>query len=240
VTEIRIPRGDAPCDIVVCSHGTGSSPAAFGGLADALVDAGFAVALVTHAGNTRGDDALAGTVEILERRPRDVSRALDEAIAALGARAGRAAVVGHSLGGYTALACVGGKPVALPNQTPDGKAHPITVQADARVGAAVLLAPAIPWFLAPGALAEVHVPLLVRTGQRDDVAPAVFAERVLAGVAMDYEAVPEAGHFAWFWPLTDAQRRMPPGQDPPGFDRAAYQPRFHAEVIAFLGSSLHA
>jgi hypothetical protein len=34
--------------------------------------------------------------------------------------------------------------------------------------------------------------------------------------------------------VPDAIRALPPGQDPPGFDRAAYQPQLNAEVVAFL------
>ena len=44
-------------------------------------------------------------------------------------------VIGHSIGGYTALASAGGKPLALPTQTPDGVAHPVEVERDPRIGA---------------------------------------------------------------------------------------------------------
>jgi hypothetical protein len=110
----------------------------------------------------------------------------------------------------------------------------------------VLLAPALPWFMAPGALAAIRVPLLVRTGERDELAPPYFVERMLAGLpattALDYRIVPCAGHFAWFWPVPEALARsgLPPAIDPPDFDRAAYQPDLQAEVLAFLRTTLAA
>lgn len=224
--------------LVAFSHGTGSTPWAIRGLAAHLARAGFAVALIEHPGNSRSDDALANTVANLENRPRHVTRALDAAFAdpVLGPHLtpGRAAVIGHSLGGYTALAVAGGRPMALPNQTPDGVAHPIAVTADPRVRAIVLLAPALPWFMAPGALAGVTAAVLVRAGERDDLAPPFFVEQIVKPLAADFAVVPGAGHFAWFYPVPPHLARLPPGQDPPGFDRAAYQPRLCAEVEAFL------
>lgn len=74
-----------------------------------------------HPGNCRGDDGLAGTLENLVNRPRHVRLVIDAAFAdaALGPRLGPGvAVVGHSLGGYTALAVAGGEPSAFPWEVP--------------------------------------------------------------------------------------------------------------------------
>ena len=241
VTGERLP-------LVAISHGTGGTPWGYRGLAAHLARAGLAVLLVEHPGNSRSNDALAGTPANLANRPRHVRLALDAALAdaALGPHLAPdgAAVIGHSLGGYTALALAGGHPLALPNQTPDGVAHPVPVEPDPRVRALVLLAPALPWFMAPGALAEVRAPLLVRAGERDEHAPPYFIERVLgslpAGARLDYQVVPGAGHFAFFGPIPAALARgnFPPAYDPPGFDRAAYQPRLHHHVLAFLRGAL--
>jgi predicted dienelactone hydrolase len=235
--ELELAR-DAPFvdgPVVVVSHGTGGTPWLYRGLAAHLAGQGFVVALVEHPGNRRGDDALSGTAAMLEHRPRHVRRVLD----ALGVA--RAAVIGHSLGGYTALAAAGGRPHALPNQTADGVAHPVAVERDPRIRAVVLLAPALPWFLAPGSLAAVDVPVLARLGERDPVGPmaAQLLARELAGragVALDVQTVANAGHFSFVTPFPPAQVRpdFPPSQDPPGFDRAAYQPTLHADVTGFL------
>ena len=228
--------------LVVISHGMTGTPWGYRGLARHLVEQGFAVLLVEHAGDSRRDPSLAGSVEILSLRPRQISMAFDAAFADphVGAhlRANEAAIIGHSMGGYTALAAAGGKPMALPNQTADGTGQPVPVEAEPRIRAAVLLAPAIPWFMAEGALADVRVPLLVRVGEKDGEAPPFFVERVLGslppGARLDFRVVPNAGHFAFFYPVPDAIAQLPPGQDPPGFDRAAYQPELYAELVAFL------
>lgn len=241
---------DAPIAVhrmvpVAISHGTGGTPFAYRGLAKALVGAGHAVLLITHPGNHRDDDSLANTVQNLEGRPRHVTQALDAAFAdphlAGHLVPDRAAVFGHSLGGYTALAVCGGRPIALPQQTADGKAAPIAVTPDPRVVAAILFAPALPWLMAPGALDGVHARVMVRACEKDEAAPPFFIEKIVralpAPAELDYAVVPGAGHFACFWPLHPALAKLPPGQDPPGFDRAAYQPVLHAEVLGFLNAT---
>ncbi|MCA9674067.1 MAG: alpha/beta hydrolase, partial [Myxococcales bacterium] len=59
--------GDA-LPLVVVSHGNGGSPWAYRGLAAHLVGAGLAVAMVEHPGNSRRDNALAGTDDNLRNR----------------------------------------------------------------------------------------------------------------------------------------------------------------------------
>lgn len=234
------PIGTGP--VVVVSHGTGSTPWTLRGLGMYLAQAGFVVAMLEHPGNRRGDDGLAETPANLANRPRHVRLAID-AVAAIDPRgATTVGVVGHSMGGYTALAVAGGKPLALPNQTEDGKAHPVEVVTDPRVKALVLLAPAVPWFMAPGALHEVEVPILMRVGELDRFAP--LHEIVLKGVRdparIEFAVVPNAGHFSFQSPFPPRMVRadFPPSQDPPGFDRAAYQPVLHAEVESFLRRAL--
>jgi predicted dienelactone hydrolase len=243
------PAGALRPALIAISHGQGSTPWALRGLAAALVDAGHVVALIEHPGDRRGDTARSGTPAILADRPRQLGRALDVALddAVLGGRLASdggpwVVVVGHSIGGYTALAAAGGRPLALPNQTADGRAHPVAATTDPRIGALVLLAPALPWLVAPGALAEVRAPILVRTGERDPMAPPAFVAEVLRGlppeVAVDAAVVPGAGHFGFLSPFPPALAvpGFGPAEDPPGFDRVAYQARLAAEVVAFVAA----
>jgi pimeloyl-ACP methyl ester carboxylesterase len=213
-----------------------------------LAEQGCAVVLIAHAGNTRGDDALAGTPANLANRPRHITLALDAAFAALAAMdhiesPNRATLIGHSLGGYTALAAAGGKPHALPNETSDGIAHPVEVVRDPRVDKIALLAPAVPWLIAPGALDAVHARVLARTGQRDELCPPAFVEQVLRRLPdsadLDYAVVPNAGHFSFMSPMPAALVRpgFAPAFDPPGFDRAAHQSQLAAQLVAFIRST---
>ena len=222
--------------VVAISHGTGGAPWGYVGLARHLAAHGFAVVLITHAGNTRGDDHLANTPQNLADRPRHVRLALDAAFAALPI-AGDAAVIGHSMGGYTALAVAGGQPMSLPAETADGVGRPVEVEHDPRVARVALLAPALPWLMAPGALAAVRARVFVRTGERDTMTPPDYVAWVLRDLAgVDRAVVPGAGHFFCMGPMSPHLAGMPPAQDPPGFDRAAYLPALYAELTAFLAA----
>jgi predicted dienelactone hydrolase len=193
---------------------------------------------------------LAGTAANLANRPRHLRCALDAvfADAQLGPRVSpaRVAVIGHSLGGYTALAAAGGRPSCFAHESPDGQPQPVPVARDPRIAALVLLAPATPWLMADGALAAVNVPILMRTAEHDPHTPAFHAEVVLRGVPdraqVDHRVVPNAGHFSFQTPFPAAMTRpeFPPSQDPPGFDRAAFQHVLQAEVLAFLRAALAA
>jgi predicted dienelactone hydrolase len=244
---------DAPIDgrelqIVLISHGTGGTPWTHRDLAARLARDGFVVVLVEHPGNSRSGDSLAGTAVNLENRPRHLRLALDallasEAFAPHVAR-GSAAVIGHSLGGYTGLAAAGGQPSCFAHETPDGQPRRLAVARDPRIRALVLLAPATPWLMGEGALAQVDVPILMRTGEHDVHGSPFHAEIVLRGVPdrarVDHRVIANAGHFSFQSPFPPAMTRpeFPPSQDPPGFDRAAYQLELQAEVSAFLRAAL--
>ncbi len=51
-------------------------------------------------------------------------------------------------------------------------------------------------------------------------------------VPITHETVQNAGHFAFMSPFPAEMSRpdFPPAQDPPGFDRAAYQPILQAKI----------
>jgi predicted dienelactone hydrolase len=230
--------------LVVVSHGTGSTPWLHRDLASHLARSGFVVALIQHPGNNRGDDGLAGKLVNLQNRPRHVRLVIDAVFAdehvGKHLATGGVGVVGHSLGAYTALAVAGGKPSAFAWETPDGVPGPFAVEHDARVRALVLLAPATVWFMGEGALCEVEVPILMRTGGADVHAEPIHGQIVERGVPvparLDHQVVPKAGHFGFVsvYPSALKSPAIPPSQDPEGFDRAAFLPVLFADVVAFL------
>ncbi len=244
---------DAPVEgthlpLVVVSHGNGGTPWAYRGLAAHLARAGFVVALVEHPGNSRNDDALAGTVANLQNRPRHVRLAIDAAFTddVVGGHISRGpvTVIGHSIGGYTALAVAGGHPSCFPHESPDGQSHPIEVDHDVRVRALVLLAPAAVWYIGDGALSDVDLPILLWTGDKDPITPPLHAEIIRGGVRdatrIDHRVAVDGGHFAFQTPFPAAMTRpdFPPSQDPPGFDRAAFQDVMSAAIVDFLRRAL--
>jgi hypothetical protein len=98
--------------------------------------------------------------------------------------------------------------------------------------------------MAEGALADVDLPILMRTAELDEHTPAMHAEIILRGVPspqrINHRVVPNAGHFSFQSPFPPAMTRpeFPPSQDPKGFDRLAFQPVLHAEILTFLRDSL--
>ncbi len=230
--------------LAVISHGSGGSPLTHRLLAAHLVRHGFVVAAPEHPGNNRNSNELAGSARILWTRPRHVRRLIDwvSADAALGPTlsSGGVAVIGHSAGGYTALVLAGGRPTAIPSGPDDHSPPPIPVEADHRVTALVLLAPATPWFMGAETLRAVQLPILMFTGDRDSLTPPLHGEIVARGVAdaaqVDHRVVANAGHFSFLSPFS-AEMTTPgfaPSQDPAGFDRVGFHEQLYAEIIAFL------
>jgi predicted dienelactone hydrolase len=232
--------------LVLVSHGSGGSPLVYRDLACALAAQGFVVALPEHPGNNRHDNSRNNTLANLRERPGHVVAALEalqvQAEFAGSLRADAVFMIGHSLGGYTALALAGGVPTSLPPEAPDGLAHVLEVAHDARIRALVLLAPATIWFGERGALEAVDLPILMLTGENDTVTPDFFADFVINGVRdrarVQHRVIANAGHFSFMspFPAPLCNPAFPPSQDPPGFDRAG----FVGELADMVGEFLRA
>jgi len=241
------PPADGAWPLVVVSHGNSGTPWAYRQLAKHLVLAGFVVALPAHTGNTRLDNSLAGTAANLANRPRHLTLVIDAALAdpALQAHIKRSgvAVIGHSIGGYTALAAAGGVAWSGPRESKDGQPAPVPVTPDARIRSLVLLNPATFWFI-DGSLQAVRQPILLRTGEKDEITPIEHAHKIISGVAdpalVEHRDIPGAGHFAFMskFPPEMTRPGFKPSQDPDGFDRESIQPEFFADVTAFLRRTL--
>ncbi|MFY9317592.1 MAG: dienelactone hydrolase [Burkholderiales bacterium] len=98
--------------LVVVSHGSGGSPWVHADLAQALVAAGFVVALPEHAGDNYKDTSGIGPAS-WRKRPAEVTRAIDaigkDARFAPLLKLDRVGVYGMSAGGHTALTLAGGR-----------------------------------------------------------------------------------------------------------------------------------
>lgn len=238
-TNAPISSGRYP--LVVISHGNGGTHIIYRTIGMYLAQQGYVVAMIEHPGNNRVDNSLEGSYENLVNRPRHVRRTIDALMAnpafAESLLPDQVAIIGHSLGGYTALALAGGKPRYKDERD-------IAVQADSRIRALVLLTPATPWYRHEGALSEVTLPILMLTAEHDTYTPEWHAEVVLNGVPdrsrVRYKMVENAGHFSFLSPYPPKLRNLGflPTTDPEGFDREAFHQLLPAEIREFLDATL--
>ncbi len=234
--------------VVMVSHGNNGSPLTHRDTALHLARAGFVVVMPEHLGNSRTDSAMAGTAAMLERRPQQARAVLDAVLSddtlVPHLDATRIAMIGHSIGAYTALAMAGGRPSTTPFDQPVAASRVVPVTPDPRVRALVLLAPAAAWFIADGSLVHVRVPIFLRTGALDSVTPALHAAWIVRGATnaplVELDVVPGAGHFSFQSPFPAAMvsPTFPPSQDPPGFDRRTYIATLNTEIERFLRRTL--
>ena len=234
--------------LVVVSHGTGGSHLTHRMLGAHLARNGYIVALPEHPRNNRNNNELAGSATILANRPRHVHSVIDwiHADDTLGQSLTRdcVAVIGHSLGGYTALAIAGGCPTSFPYESADGQSYAIEVTPDARVKSLILLAPATRWFMATGALENVRLPLLMFTGDTDLHANAMHAAIVKQRIGdlslVEHRVVEGAGHFSFLSPFPPEMTNpgFSPSQDPAGFDRARFHEQLYVGIVEFLDRTL--
>jgi predicted dienelactone hydrolase len=114
-SALNAPFSDASKrPLIVLSHGTGGSAAQMSWLAEALVNAGFMVAAVSHHGNTASENRAWPHGFVLPgERARDLTVLIDRLLAdpelAPHIDPERVGAAGFSLGGYSVLASAGGE-----------------------------------------------------------------------------------------------------------------------------------
>jgi predicted dienelactone hydrolase len=249
--------------LVVISHGTGGSLSSHYDTALALASAGFVVAAVTHTADNFSDRS--GEARVVDR-PRQISRALDYILAAWSGRdsldPAKIGIFGFSAGGFTALADIGGRPdfaliaphcrehpseyvcMVAARHTGEGLgANPTTALRDGRFKAAVIAAPALGFTFADG-LKDVTVPIQLWRAADDRILPNPSASEAVHEALPrphDYTVVPNAGHFDFLAPCSDALAKNAPDicRSAPGFDRTAFHREFNAAVVEFFKKTLN-
>jgi predicted dienelactone hydrolase len=248
--------------MVVISHGTGGSFLGHFDTAIALADAGFVVVAMNHTGDNYADQSR--SVDIMDR-PRQVSRVIDHMLSTWEGHTAidpeRIGMFGFSAGGFTSLASIGGiadfaKIGPMCRQYPQDFACQLiaksqsqvavpatTVVTDARIKAAVVAAPALGFTFSPDGLKNVKVPVQLWRAENDVVVPHPrYAEAVRLAMpeAPEYHVVPNAGHFDFLAPCSDALASMAPVicTRSPGFDRAAFHVGFNSAVVKFFRNTL--
>lgn len=252
--------------LIVISHGNGGGPPSHADLAMALASEGYIVAAPMHPGDNFADQSGVGSATFFHERTRQLRATLDQMLATWQGRThidpARIGAFGFSAGGFTVLAAVGAQPDLRRVATHCANAPEFACEVlrsagspligvdrapvvepfvpDARIGAAVVAAPGLGFTMDSAALAGIHVPLQLWSGEADDRIPyATNIERIrdALGAAVEYHAVPGAGHYSFLAPCGLIR---PPGicADAGDFDRKAFHARMNASVVQFFDTHL--
>lgn len=233
-----------------------------------MADAGFVVVALTHPGDNYADTRHYARREQLTERPRQVSRVIDYMLGAWPDRRavdqGRIGIFGFSMGGFTALASLGGRPEtsglvaqckAMPRKAAClalGGAQDVRrkfgqaalgVVPDPRLRAAFVAAPALPALFLPDGLRDLHKPVELWAAELDELVPLdpdILIVRDGLPVPPARHIEPGAGHYSFLAPCTEAQKDAAHDicADGPGFDRAVFHRRLNAAVVAFFRRNL--
>jgi predicted dienelactone hydrolase len=248
---------------IVVSHGAGGLALNHRDLAMALASQGYVVAAPTH---PRGKGNDISGVGVWVGRPKQVSRVIDTVLedGTLGPHIEREriGVVGHSNGGYTALAVAGAKPSASAvaahcRQHPDDanfcayggaatreatrEVGHVPDLRDPRVRSVVVMAPNAAPFT-DDALAKVTVPVLVYAAENDDLTRVRYHAERLARALPQTECVvvKGAGHFSFVATFPTALKIVAgeAARDPDGFDRDALHEEMNREIVGYFNRTL--
>ena len=258
------PVGTGRYGVLLLSHGTGGGRLNHRDTAIRLAGGGYIVAAPEHAGDSWRDGRFSGTAANWLRRPRQLSAVLDRLLddTEFGPRIDRARIgaVGHSAGGYSVLALIGGRadmgvlarhctlrrdedPEFCGYGRPGGQDEPpIPDLSDPRIGAVVAVAPVGALF-GDGAFEGVVVPTQIHRLDDDQVLREPWhAENIAALMGEHAHLVvhPEAHHFAFISPFPPrlADEAGAAGRDPPGFDRRAFLAEVDEQIMSFFDEAL--
>jgi predicted dienelactone hydrolase len=203
-TDSEVAIADAPIiadeklPLLIYSHGSGGLNFISAFITEHLASQGFVVIAANHTGNTAIDNFVNAMVSQDQNdmnRPADITAAIDGMLARNADSADplhnkidpdRIGLFGHSYGGYTALATVGGHSTSLGSTVPDK-----------RIKAVIGLAPYTTRLTATE-LAAVDVPTMMLAGTKDITTPtntnAAVAYESISGRPLVMVEMTDAAH----------------------------------------------
>ena len=257
----KIAMGRYP--LLMLSHGNTGTPLALHDLATSLARKGFVVVAVLHPGDNYKDHSRLGTLSNLYGRPMQISAAISATLAdpelSPYVHDEQVGVIGYSAGGETALILAGAQPDLdrlrrYCQERPEDRdacttkgeliadRDDLVPAADPRVHALLLMAP-LSLMFGRQTLADVHVPVLLYSGENDRL---VFPDKNADALARklpvepEFKVIPGAGHFVFMAPCNDEQMAAMPGlcTDAQGVDREDIHRDLIYEAGRFFSESL--
>ncbi|MBK3479777.1 dienelactone hydrolase [Pseudomonas sp. MF6751] len=259
--DAKVAIGRFP--VLMLSHGNTGTPLALHDLATSLVRKGFVVVAVLHPGDNYKDHSRLGTVSNLYGRPIQISQAITATLAdpmlSPFVDVDQIGVIGYSAGGETALILAGAKPDferlrRYCQERPEDRdacttkgelvvdRDDLQPQADPRIHALMLMAP-LSLMFGRHTLADVHVPVLLYSGDGDQL---VAVDKNAAALARklpeppDFKLLAGAGHFVFMAPCDSDQLATMPGicTDADGVDREGIHRDMVSEAGRFFSRTL--
>ncbi len=256
-----IKSGQFPLAII--SHGSGSSSLSYKDIALSLVKNGFIVVMPSHPQNNYLDNSSEGKVENYVNRPRHITASIDKVLSIPSLRSHidiqRIAVLGHSIGGYSALVVSGGiastkELIDLCKNEPelsDPYCAPVLANLltqtvivnskDNRVSAQILMAPVGALFLSKNSFENVNIPTLLLVSEKDEELSEKYNSQVIkSGLQntglLTYKVIPNAGHYSFLSVYPDFLKAELGviAQDPDGFNRAEFQKNIGNQIATYL------
>jgi predicted dienelactone hydrolase len=253
--------------LVIVSHGSGGSNLSYKDIAISLAKNGFIVGMPIHPKNNFMDNTLEGSIANYTNRPKHITLAIDKLLASSGLNAHldseKIAVIGHSVGGYAAVAAAGGiadtrSLIELCKNTPllrdpycapvrDGSLTPTIIKntKDSRIKAIVLLAPLGVVFSAEGSLDELDIPVLLFKAEKDEEVTEPYNAYMIEQNLPNKEqltsiTVPNAGHYSFLTAYPEFLKSELGfiAKDPEGFSRVEFQKELGAIIVDYLNKVL--